>query len=99
MSNRKTSNRQNWQIFLFFFLLLAILIEPVASTNDGSRLATVEALSEIHSFAIDNSRYAWTMDKYFYQGHFYSEKPPILAIYSSWQFLSKLVNSYTKIIV
>jgi hypothetical protein len=53
------------------------------SWNDASRLATIQALVEHHTFSIDASAFSWTADKYLYQDHFYSDKPPILAIYGA----------------
>ncbi|WP_339385396.1 hypothetical protein [Aetokthonos hydrillicola] len=46
-------------------------------------MATIQSLVEHGTFAIDNSQFLGTGDKYFYQGHFYSDKPPILAMYGS----------------
>ena len=63
-------------------LLFAVLIRPVVNVNDGSRLATVESLVERHTFAIEASS-IFTIDKYSYQGHFYSDKPPLLALYAA----------------
>ncbi|MGV0028501.1 hypothetical protein [Phormidesmis priestleyi] len=74
---------KEWKIFLTFLLLFAVLTRPIVSSNDASRLATIESLVDYHSFIIDNSRFVWTIDKYFYGGHFYSDKPPILSIYGS----------------
>ena len=78
---------KNWQIFLFFLVLFALLTRPdVSSWSDASRMATIQSLVEHHSFIIDNSQFT-TNDKYFYQGHFYSDKPPNLAIYGSVFYL------------
>ncbi|MCC3404359.1 MAG: hypothetical protein JGK17_01855 [Microcoleus sp. PH2017_10_PVI_O_A] len=76
--------QKEWQIFSIFLSLFAILTRPAATNNDASRLATIESLVDFQTFIIDNSRFIWTVDKYFYQGHFYSDKPPILSIYSSF---------------
>jgi len=76
--------QKEWQIFSVFLGLFAILTRPAAANNDASRLATIESLVDFQTFIIDNSRFIWTVDKYFYQGHFYSDKPPILSIYSSF---------------
>lgn len=76
--------KKEWQIFSVFLGLFALLTRPVATSNDASRLATIESLVDFHTFIIDNSRFVWTIDKYFYQGHFYSDKPPILSIYGSF---------------
>lgn len=86
--------KKAWTIFSLFLGLFALLTRPVATTsNDASRLATIESLVDFHTFIIDNSRFVWTIDKYFYQGHFYSDKPPILSIYGSFFYaLLKLVG-------
>lgn len=76
-------NREQ-QIFLVFLPLLALFTTRGASPNEASRYATIQSLVDNHSFIIDNSSFIGTIDKYFYQGHFYSDKPPILSIYSSF---------------
>jgi hypothetical protein len=60
--------------------MLVFLTHTTALTwNDHSRLATVESLVERHTFQIDDSTFA-TGDKVFINGHFYSDKPPLLTI-------------------
>ncbi|WP_341732700.1 hypothetical protein [Microcoleus sp. EPA2] len=90
--------KKEWQIFSVFLGLFALLTRPVAGANDASRLATIESLVDFHTFIIDNSRFLWTIDKYFYQGHFYSDKPPILSIYGSffYAFLKAIGISFDK---
>jgi hypothetical protein len=70
---------------LVFGMLLCALFtgHSVRSWNDESRLAQVDALAHHGTFAIDDSRYVKTGDKYRYHGHFYSDKPPLLAIYGA----------------
>lgn len=46
----------------------------VRSWNDASRMATIQAIVEHHTFAIDDSVFADTGDKLFINGHFYSDK-------------------------
>lgn len=48
--------------------------------NDASRFALIESLVERGVGNIDGSRYAWTVDKVFIDGHAYSNKPPLLSI-------------------
>jgi hypothetical protein len=50
------------------------------SWNDNSRLATIDALSRNHTFAINDERIFPTGDRYLYEGNFYSDKPPMLAL-------------------
>ena len=50
------------------------------SWNDASRLAAVQALVEQQVWHIDQTRLGEeTGDKIFFEGHFYSSKPPLLA--------------------
>lgn len=69
-------------VFVAAFVLIALVTKPyVLSWNDGSRLATVDALVSEHTFAIDHARFAAaTHDKYVHDGHTYSDKPPALAV-------------------
>lgn len=92
---------KNIRIFLVFLCLFALFTRTdIASPNDASRMATIESLVDYHSFIIDNSRFVGTIDKYFYEGHFYSDKPPILSLYASGfylilkQFNISFVNNY-----
>jgi len=87
-------------------ILLAVLASrPYAgSWNDGSRLATVEALVDHHTWAIDDSIFVrvpprdgstpspypaddallqahGTLDKLFINGHYYSDKSPVPALF------------------
>lgn len=45
-----------------------------------SRLATVQSLVERRTFRIDESEFSDTIDKVYVNGHFYSDKPPLLAV-------------------
>ena len=63
-----------------YVLLLLLLTKHAAnSPNDQSRLATMESLVELGTFAIDDSTFKDTVDKIFVNGHFYSGKPPVLS--------------------
>ena len=80
------------KIFLLFLILLLIFTKQyVTSWNDASRIATIESLVDYNSFAIDNSLFIGTGDKYLYAGNFYSTKPPIFTLLSSGVYL--LINS------
>jgi len=46
-------------------------------------MAQIQSLVEYGSFIIDKSTFSWTGDKYLFNNHFYSDKPPILALYAS----------------
>lgn len=87
--------------------LIAVLSakDYAGSWNDGSRLATVEAIVDYHTLAIDRSIFLWpesseddpysphrlttagvppspgTQDKLFIDGHWYSDKSPLPALW------------------
>jgi hypothetical protein len=69
-------------VFIAAFGLIALVTKPyVLSWNDGSRVATIDAIVHEHTFAIERTRYgARTQDKYAHGGHTYSDKPPALAV-------------------
>lgn len=50
----------------------------VRNTNVGSRYATVEALVNHGTYAIDDTQYNRTIDKVMVDGHYLSSKPPLL---------------------
>ena len=79
------SNRNHYiKLFLIFFLLFALLTKPtVSSWNDQSRMAQIQSIVEHQTLIIDQSMFSSTGDKYFFNNHFYSDKPPLLAIYAS----------------
>lgn len=85
MKRVKRSNKEEPCIFLGFFLLHALLTNPIIGVNANiySRLAVIQSLVENNTFIIDRSAFISTIDKYFYNGHYYSDKPPILALASS----------------
>jgi hypothetical protein len=58
--------------------------DQYGSWSDASRLATIESLVERGTWQIDESQFfRWTGDKVFLQGHFYSEKPPLLQVFAA----------------
>ena len=67
---------------LAVFALLYSLSRVGMSGNEASRFATIQAVSEQNTFAIEKTAFAYTVDKVtkrFSGGHFYSDKPPFLA--------------------
>jgi len=73
------------RLFVVYFILLALLTKTdIQSVADASRIATVKSLVEFQTFTIDNSQFdnspLFTIDKYFYNNHFYSDKPPLPAL-------------------
>lgn len=68
------------QYLLLFLIIFAILTKSsMGPWNDRSRMATIDSLVERGTFVIDNSDYVWTGDKIYVNGHFYSDKPPVLS--------------------
>lgn len=69
-------------VFVVAFALCALLTKAhVTGWNDGSRFATVDALTSNHTFAIDGSPFTNGLgDKIRVRGITYSDKPPLLAI-------------------
>jgi hypothetical protein len=73
------TRRGAWLIALVSALLVYQFTTGDAITNPASRLATMDALVHDHTFTIDHSPLAWTIDKVQVGGHFYSSKPPLLS--------------------
>lgn len=70
-------------VFFVLFLLTCVLItrRVPESWNDMSRVAAIESLAERGEWSIDRSEWAGrTWDKVFINGHFYSDKMPLLAV-------------------
>lgn len=69
-------------VFAVAFVLCALLTKThVTSWNDGSRIATVDALTANKTLAIDGSPFAVNMgDKILFRGRHYSDKPPLLSL-------------------
>jgi hypothetical protein len=67
-------------VAVFFLLLWALFTHShVNSWNDASRLATVEALVHQGTWAIERTAFfPRTADYILWNGHFYSDKPPVL---------------------
>jgi 4-amino-4-deoxy-L-arabinose transferase-like glycosyltransferase len=57
-----------------------LLQDSLWNANVRSRLATVQSLVERGTFRIDGSEFSDTIDKIQVNGHFYSDKPPLLAV-------------------
>lgn len=56
---------------------------PIASVNPASRLALIDSLLSRGTPATEDSRFFNRLDMVFDDGHFYSDKPPLLALYST----------------
>ena len=68
------------RIVVVFALAAALMGHAQATSwNVGSRMAAIESLVDRGTFAIDASPFS-TGDKYRYDGHFYSDKPPLPSV-------------------
>ncbi len=68
-------------LFSVFFLLWALLTKVYThSWQEESRMATVQSLVEQGTFIIDHTAFNRTGDKVFVDGHFYSDKTPLLSV-------------------
>ena len=63
---------------LVLFAAFNSLEEIGMSGNEASRFATVQAVAEQHTFAIERTNFR-TVDNLFFDGHLYSDKPPLLS--------------------
>ena len=78
---------KNYERILFWLLFIGYGFGThtrTGSWNDQSRVAAIQALVEEGSWAIDKSRDRATGDKYFFNNHFYSDKPPTLALWGTF---------------
>lgn len=92
MTGDRGSTRQGrWPVigvFVGLAVLGALTIVPrVMGWNDGTRMATIQALVQHHTLSIEPSSFASVMDKVFIHGHFYSDKlatPQLLGAVVYW---------------
>lgn len=83
MEERKRNNLTLW-VALFFVLVWGSLTHAhVGSFNDRSRMAAIESLVERGTWVIDQSPFSRTVDRILVDGHFYSDKPPVLTFIAS----------------
>jgi hypothetical protein len=69
-------------LFFVFLALWAVLAKAYVtrSWQEQSRMATVQTLVEQATFVIDHTLFNNTGDKIFVNGHFYSDKTPLLSV-------------------
>ncbi|HET7088166.1 MAG TPA: hypothetical protein VFL17_05905 [Anaerolineae bacterium] len=69
-------------LFMAFLVLWATLAKAAVtrSWQEQSRMATVQTLVEQGTFIIDHTLFNNTGDKIFVNGHFYSDKTPLLSV-------------------
>jgi hypothetical protein len=71
-------------VTLFFLLVWAFFTHShVGSFNDRSRMAAIESLVHRGTWVIDESPFSHTGDRILVDGHFYSDKPPVLTFIAS----------------
>jgi hypothetical protein len=71
------------RIFALLLVVFASLSKSTPqSANDASRLDQIESIVERRTLAIDDAAFP-TIDKYRYQGRFYSDKPYLMALVAS----------------
>ena len=82
MAMQAVDRRITIAVFVVAFALCALLTKThVTSWNDGSRIATVDALTANKTFVIDGSPFAVNLgDKILFHGRHYSDKPPLLSL-------------------
>ncbi|MHC4377900.1 MAG: hypothetical protein ACYS26_14975 [Planctomycetota bacterium] len=61
-------------------VLLLFTKDGPGSWADGSRLATIQAIAEQGVLHIDDTEYFWQGDKVWFEPHYYSHQPPMLAL-------------------
>ena len=76
-------DRRALAVVFFLGLVMSALVckSHVGGWNDGSRIATVDALTASHTFVIDGSPFERGLgDKIRFHGHTYSDKQPLLPL-------------------
>jgi hypothetical protein len=67
------------RLFLGAMCVIALLTKTdPQSAPEFSRLGTVESIVDRHTYQLDGSTFADTIDKIYRDGHYYSHQPPLL---------------------
>lgn len=61
-------------------VLLLFTKDGPGSWADGSRIGTIQAVAEQGALYLDNTEYLWQGDKVYFEPHYYSHQPPMLAL-------------------
>ena len=64
-------------------IVTLFFVSPVASVNPASRLAVVDSILARGTIATEGSPFFNSLDMVYVDGHFYSNKPPLLSLYST----------------
>jgi len=81
-----SGTRRNLTVWvaLFFLVIWAFSTHTHAgSFNDRSRMAAIESRVTRETWIIDESPFSRTVDRILVDGHFYSDKPPVLSFIAS----------------
>jgi hypothetical protein len=80
----KTRTNLTVWVALFFLLVWVLFTHShVGSFNDRSRMAAIESRVTRGTWIIDESPFNRTVDRIYVDGHFYSDKPPVLSFVAS----------------
>jgi hypothetical protein len=79
MENFK-KRKKFWATLLVAVLILLATRTQIQGDNDYARVATIQALVEQGTWAIDDFHHKRTVDKLYVSGHFYAAKPPVLSM-------------------
>ncbi|QDU66977.1 hypothetical protein [Engelhardtia mirabilis] len=79
--------RAVWLVLgLIAVVLLVFTKDGPGSWADATRLATIDSLVTRGTLAIDDSVYVWQGDKVWFEPHFYSHQPPMMAMVGALPF-------------
>jgi hypothetical protein len=67
----------------------------IGSPNDASRIATIQSLVEYHTFALDSVNLAAMVDVQKRNGHFQSDKPPMMQVLGAIVYYPLYKSGYT----
>lgn len=76
----KLIKSKEFLVFIIAFFIITIFQTNFITDLSASRIMTIQALIEHNTFAIDDIEFFKTIDKIYYNGHFYSSKPPFISI-------------------
>lgn len=71
---------KNFIVFILSFLIIAIFSGKILPDPYASRVMAIRSIVDYKTFSIDNITDLDTIDKFFYNGHYYSSKPPLLTL-------------------
>ncbi|MDP2684411.1 MAG: hypothetical protein Q8P20_05120 [bacterium] len=90
----KLVKSKEFLVFAIAFILITFFQTNFITDLSASRIMTIEALVEHQTFAIDDIEFFKTIDKIYYNNHFYSSKPPFVSIIGAGAyFLYKLFTN------